>query len=158
LAALLGTSDENAQRFLVCPVALHDVGKFSRDFQAKCPDLWAETAGPQLGDWRPSPPMSRHDQDGYAVRELLGLRELLRPATEGWSATTFNSLWAAVAGHHGQPRTRKMGGRNDAAGALMRNVGAAPERFKILRFGVGIAHRSTNVEGCTALDGRAIGG
>jgi CRISPR-associated endonuclease/helicase Cas3 len=48
--------------------------------------------------------MSRHDQDGYAVRELLGLRELLRPATEGWSATTFNSLWAAVAGHHGQPR------------------------------------------------------
>lgn len=104
LAALLGTSSENARRFLVCLVALHDVGKFSRDFQAKCPELWAETAGPQLGDWRPSPPISRHDQDGYAVRELLGLRKLLSPATEGWSATTFNPLWAAVAGHHGQPR------------------------------------------------------
>src|SRR5690606_25708950 len=69
LAALLGTSSENAQRFLVCLVALHDVGKFSRDFQAKCPELWAETAGPQLGDPAPPPPISRHDQDGYAVRE-----------------------------------------------------------------------------------------
>ena len=104
LAALLGTSSENARRFLVCLVALHDVGKFSRDFQAKCPELWTETAGPQLGDWRPSPPIRRHDQDGYSVRELLSLRTLLSPATEGWNATTFNSLWSAVAGHHGQPR------------------------------------------------------
>ncbi|MCL4768541.1 MAG: CRISPR-associated helicase Cas3' [Hyphomicrobiaceae bacterium] len=104
LAALLGTSSGNAKRFLVCLVALHDVGKFSHHFQAKCPELWAETAGPQLGGWQQPPPISRHDQDGYAVREPLGLRELLNPATKGWSATTFNALWAAVAGHHGQPR------------------------------------------------------
>jgi CRISPR-associated endonuclease/helicase Cas3 len=104
MAALLGTGPENTRRFLVCLVALHDVGKFSRHFQAKCPALWNETAGPQLGEWQPPPVVSRHDEDGYAVREQLGLRRLFNPATEGWSATTFNTLWAAVAGHHGQPR------------------------------------------------------
>src|SRR5262249_36404452 len=34
LARLLGTSEENAKRVLLCLIALHDVGKFSWHFQA----------------------------------------------------------------------------------------------------------------------------
>ena len=47
---------------------------------------------------------SRHDADGYDMRDNLELRRLFRPATGKWCNGDFNTVWAAITGHHGQPR------------------------------------------------------
>ncbi|MEQ1613697.1 MAG: CRISPR-associated helicase Cas3' [Hyphomicrobiaceae bacterium] len=103
MAQMLGTSSDHARRFLVCLIALHDVGKFSQHFQAKAPQEWRDTVEKLFGAWAP-PQSCRHDAVGYELRELLGLRALLQPTTAEWLASEFNAVWAAVAGHHGQPR------------------------------------------------------
>ena len=103
IAQLLGTTPKNAKRFIVCLVALHDIGKFSKHFQAKSPEAWQVGPGVTLGRWS-APPSSRHDTDGYDLREALELRALLMPATRDWSKGEFNGIWAGVTGHHGQPR------------------------------------------------------
>lgn len=102
IATLLGTDPQNARRFVVCLVALHDVGKFSVHFQAKCQEAWEQSVRPFLGEWQ-NPPPSNHSKDGYTMRELLSLRQLMQPATEEWCPTDFNGLWAAISGHHGKP-------------------------------------------------------
>jgi CRISPR-associated endonuclease/helicase Cas3 len=102
MARLLGTSVENAQRFLVCLIALHDVGKFSWHFQAKSRDAWSDTVQRFLGPHREAPP-SRHDIDGYAAHERLEIRRLLEPATAQWDGGDFLALWTPITGHHGQP-------------------------------------------------------
>lgn len=102
LARLLQTDVENARRYVVRLVALHDIGKFSKHFQAKSAEAWALTVEPVLGPWV-NPPASRHDADGYAMWEKLSLKLLLQPATRSWSNSEFNIVWAAVTGHHGMP-------------------------------------------------------
>ena len=103
MARLLGTSTDNARRFLVCLVALHDVGKFSQHFQAKSQEAWLVSVEQSLGPWK-IPPTSRHDADGYDLRDPLALRNLFLPSTEEWINGDFNTIWAAITGHHGQPR------------------------------------------------------
>jgi len=102
MADLLGTDAANAHRFIVCLVALHDVGKFTTHFQAKCEEAWNEGVRHFLGDWHPLHG-NRHDLDGYIMREVLAVWDLLQPATQDWSEVHFNRLWAAVTGHHGRP-------------------------------------------------------
>ena len=105
MADLLGTSPHNARRFLVCLIALHDVGKFSKFFQAKNPEAWALSIETHLGPC-PQPPKGsgRHDADAYLMRDGIELRASLKPATRDWSNGDFNTIWAAITGHHGQPR------------------------------------------------------
>ena len=102
MARLLGTSAENARRFLVYLIALHDVGKFSAHFQAKSPEAWVASVEPLLGAWS-KPPASRHDQDGYDVREAIDLATIMGHATVTWRPNRLPKLWAAITGHHGQP-------------------------------------------------------
>ena len=105
MADLLGTSPEIAKRLIVCLVALHDVGKFSKHFQAKSEEAWRLSAEMVLGPWKVPPLGSgRHDADGYDMRDPLELRKLMQPASHNWCAGEFNTVWAAVTGHHGQPR------------------------------------------------------
>src|SRR5215469_8238616 len=47
---------------LAALVALHDVGKFTRPFQAKVPELWPRSLGPFV-----QPPPGFHDDAGYAL-------------------------------------------------------------------------------------------
>ena len=105
IARLLDTSPENARRLIVCLIALHDVGKFSKHFQAKSPEAWLLSVESILGPCH-QPPLGsgRHDADGYDMRDPLALRKLMQPATVEWHNSDFNSLWAAITGHHGQPR------------------------------------------------------
>lgn len=133
MAQLLGTDAANARRFIVCLVALHDVGKFTTHFQAKSAEAWNESVQPFLGEWQLLQG-NRHDDDGYTMRELLALRQLLQPATEAWCPPDLNRLWAAITGHHGKPAnhdsrpTRTIAGVNtacrDAAIAFCRDTRA----------------------------------
>ena len=103
MARLMTTNRDNARRVLVCLIALHDVGKFSAAFQGKAQFAWPTDVlgalAPMFG--------GRHDADGYAMADRLKLKELLVPAMHGWLSSEFNLLWAAVAGHHGQPPMAK---------------------------------------------------
>jgi CRISPR-associated endonuclease/helicase Cas3 len=83
---------------LAALVALHDVGKFTRPFQAKVPELWPPSLGPFV-----QPPPGFHDDAGYAV--LCGaLKRHVDPLFVEWrSAGSRFALFRAVTGHHGRP-------------------------------------------------------
>jgi CRISPR-associated endonuclease/helicase Cas3 len=80
-------------------IALHDIGKFSRTFQAQVPDLWP----PCLGPFEPPRAGYRHDQVSWLL--LTGpLVDLLTPLFgNGWAPASRLPLLRAVAGHHGRP-------------------------------------------------------
>jgi CRISPR-associated endonuclease/helicase Cas3 len=83
---------------LAALVALHDVGKFTRPFQAKVPALWPRS----LGSFS-QPPPGFHDDAGYAL--LCGaLKRRVDPLFASWkSFSSRQSLFRAVTGHHGRP-------------------------------------------------------
>lgn len=75
--------------------ALHDIGKFSRAFQAQAPEHWpADVLGPLGPAWP-----FRHDQ--------IGLWLLAEPLADDlaplFGAAPSRPLLAALAGHHGRP-------------------------------------------------------
>jgi CRISPR-associated endonuclease/helicase Cas3 len=79
-------------------VTLHDVGKFTRTFQAKVEALWPTALGPYERIAGPS-----HDAAGFAM--LCGpLAEAIGPLFPGWDGLGERwPLLRAVAGHHGRP-------------------------------------------------------
>jgi CRISPR-associated endonuclease/helicase Cas3 len=83
---------------LAALVALHDVGKFTRPFQAKVPALWPLSLGPFL-----PPPPGFHDDAGYAL--LCGaLSRHVDPLFVEWRrASSRYALFRAVTAHHGRP-------------------------------------------------------
>jgi CRISPR-associated endonuclease/helicase Cas3 len=83
---------------LAALVALHDVGKFTRPFQAKVPELWPPSLGPFV-----QPPPGFHDDAGYAL--LCGaLKQHIDPLFVDWRSTgSRHALFRAVTGHHGRP-------------------------------------------------------
>jgi CRISPR-associated endonuclease/helicase Cas3 len=83
---------------LAALVALHDVGKFTRPFQAQVPDLWPPSLGPFV-----QPPPGYHDDAGYALLcgALTGLVDPLFAELKMLSARY--PLFRAVTGHHGRP-------------------------------------------------------
>jgi CRISPR-associated endonuclease/helicase Cas3 len=84
-------------------VALHDIGKFSRPFQAKAASQWPSVLGP----WPGAVPGARHDELGFALLtgELAGMLDpVLPPPPDGrWRAGHRMALIRALAGHHGRP-------------------------------------------------------
>lgn len=81
--------------------ALHDVGKFSRPFQAKAPAFWPAAA---LGPFpaRGVPPGPPHDVVGYALLAHR-LRPVLDRVLPDWHAGARGAVVRALAGHHGRP-------------------------------------------------------
>ena len=84
---------------LAALVALHDLGKFSRPFQAKAEAHWPAEA---LGVFAGALPDPGHDSVGYAL--LRGeLADVLDPVLQLWPARGRRSLLRALCGHHGRP-------------------------------------------------------
>lgn len=80
-------------------VALHDIGKFTRSFQALAPAQWPARI---LGEMRAPPNAERHDTLGYRI--LTGpLWPELQAMLPGWRAAAIQPLLRAVTGHHGRP-------------------------------------------------------
>lgn len=80
-------------------VALHDIGKVSRSFQALAPEAWPEgLLGPRPAQ-RPSAP-PRHDALALHWFEAE-INDLLDELVLGQSARRH--VWQALAGHHGKP-------------------------------------------------------
>ncbi len=79
-------------------VALHDIGKISRPFQAKEQALWPEVA---LGAFPGNvPPGPAHDVLGqYVLEKLVGGTVLPEWPTGAYRG----AMWRALAGHHGRP-------------------------------------------------------
>ena len=90
-------------------VALHDIGKFSRPFQAKAAEYWPVAALGSLTTANQPPSGPGHDALGlYLLRDVLGQRldEVLPPregSRRGWTDAHRGHLFRALAGHHGRP-------------------------------------------------------
>lgn len=102
MAALANADDIALHRLLVLLTALHDVGKFSVQFQAK------SELGPK-GKQTANTSGVRHDAIGYAMlgKVWSALDETLSAyfASGDIEQAGGRDLWAAVTGHHGQPAT-----------------------------------------------------
>ena len=90
-------------------ISLHDIGKFSRPFQAQVPAHWPTDMLGALSASNPPPPGPRHDALGlYMLRRPLAdqLHSILPPrrgSVRGWTDSDRGHLWRALAGHHGRP-------------------------------------------------------
>ncbi len=79
-------------------VALHDIGKFTRPFQAKASELWPLALGP----FRLAPGCP-HDQAGFVLLRTA-LTDALDPLfADADARADAVPLLRAVAGHHGRP-------------------------------------------------------
>ncbi|MGH7118242.1 MAG: CRISPR-associated endonuclease Cas3'', partial [Acetobacteraceae bacterium] len=80
-------------------LALHDIGKFTRTFQAKVEGLWPEALGPYVQP----PPGYPHDDAGFSL--LCGsLAVHLDRLFAAWPTMASRApLLRAIAGHHGRP-------------------------------------------------------
>lgn len=97
LCALSHGAEIEARRLIVLMAALHDIGKFSIGFQAKCAKLYPAALG--VGDRRFS---GDHTSIGLRLLtdELAALREHLAPGIDRFA---WGRLCGAIAGHHGRP-------------------------------------------------------
>ena len=90
-------------------VALHDIGKLSRPFQAQAPEFWPSDALGPFPASNPPPPGPRHDALGlYLLHDVLSKRldDVLPPGERGqraWTESSRGHLFRALAGHHGRP-------------------------------------------------------
>jgi len=94
-AAELAWSEAATRGALLALVAVHDVGKFTRPFQALCEPAWPTAV---LGPWRALSPNPRHDAAAWLVLDRLEL-----PWLAGWRPDERDALLAGVIGHHGRP-------------------------------------------------------
>lgn len=77
---------------------LHDIGKFTRSFQAMVPAHWPHAVLGPLGPTR----HLRHDAAG--LRLLTNdCADLVTPLFPGWLPSVRTMVLGAVAGHHGKP-------------------------------------------------------
>ena len=98
IAKSCGWTTEAFIRAVVFLIALHDIGKFSRPFQAKAPDHWP----PALGAYC-NAPGPRHDELGLRLLlddKIFGTLQRVFP---GWADPPIKVLLGAIAGHHGWP-------------------------------------------------------
>ena len=99
LATRFASDVEALARAFVFLLALHDIGKLSRPFQAKVPELWPEQL---LG---PVPTVPPRDPGHPVTGAWLLQRSLageLAPLFPGWSERA-GDLLAPFVGHHGRP-------------------------------------------------------
>lgn len=104
IAVSLGWQPGDFLKLWTFLLALHDLGKFSRLFQAKAPEFWPEgLLGPLDAETRQTRDPG-HPQTGLA---LLLDSERLAPAVSawfpGWPGAVYGGLLETVLGHHGRP-------------------------------------------------------
>lgn len=95
---IIGDAMPDLHRTIAALVALHDIGKFTRSFQGKVPELWPAALGP----FAAPPAFPPHDTAGYW---LLNDPRGIEPVRmfDCWLAGQRASVWRALAGHHGRP-------------------------------------------------------
>ncbi len=99
ISAILDVDSTHLSRLNAFLVALHDIGKFSRSFQAKVPQHWPAGI---LGELRALPPDHAHWKISHHL--LSGcLRSDLQDLLQLQPFDRINPLLMAVAGHHGTP-------------------------------------------------------
>ena len=87
-------------------LSLHDMGKFSRPFQAQESDLWPSRV---LGPWPGRVAGPRHDALTAALLEVFADEGLLDPVFplgrrgSGWHPSKRSGIIRTIAGHHGRP-------------------------------------------------------
>ncbi len=102
LAGMLRAHPTTVKAFLVRLIALHDVGKFHPNFQEKVSEH-CEKHLPDLVKYV-RPGGGRHDMLGFQIAGRIGLCNVFGPHLDGWISSDFNTLFAAVAFHHGSPK------------------------------------------------------
>ncbi|MCF1502148.1 CRISPR-associated helicase Cas3' [Afifella sp. H1R] len=99
MADLLGVDPESLARTAAFLAALHDLGKFSKSFQALQPALWPQE---QLGPLSPAVPLP-HWRASALLLNAGPIALLLDPLFPRLQGSRRASIIAAVAGHHGRP-------------------------------------------------------
>lgn len=90
-------------------ISLHDIGKFSRSFQAQAPEHWPMDVLGRLDPTDLPPPGPKHDALALhllhdAAGDLLnGALPPQRGNRRGWTGGDRARLFRAIAGHHGRP-------------------------------------------------------
>lgn len=96
-------------RTLAFLVSLHDIGKFSRPFQAQAVEHWPARALGRFDPDTPPPTGPKHDALALSIlNDVVGdlLEGVLPPRStgrQGWSNGHRSQLFHALAGHHGKP-------------------------------------------------------
>lgn len=106
LAGMLRADDPmTVKALLVRLVALHDIGKFHPEFQGKVSG-YCEAHFPHLAQHARHG--GRHDLLGFQMANELELFYTFIPHLDRWDLTDFNTLFAAVAFHHGSPKETEL--------------------------------------------------
>jgi CRISPR-associated endonuclease/helicase Cas3 len=104
IAAAVGLDIEALRGALPFLLGLHDIGKYSRAFQAKSPEHWPANS---LGPHRETVPGNNHVDTGLqmlvAFSEDGPCRDAFETVMPGWRASDRKILFCALAGHHGKP-------------------------------------------------------
>lgn len=104
-ARLFDMDEADASSLLVAMAGLHDLGKFARPFQSRCPDLWPSALGVLTAA---SVPLRNHTEDGWLLWDQF-LRDRLSPDPWPVPASVDVPLLRAVFGHHGKPLGDEVG-------------------------------------------------
>jgi CRISPR-associated endonuclease/helicase Cas3 len=103
IAAAIGIEVATLRSALPFLLALHDIGKYARVFQAKAPDYWPLVLGP----YGQIPPGNSHVTTGFQMLVEFSddgpVREIFDAVMPGWRASERKVLFRALAGHHGKP-------------------------------------------------------
>jgi CRISPR-associated endonuclease/helicase Cas3 len=126
-------------------LTLHDLGKYSRVFQAKSPNHWPADF---LGPYRATAPGNSHVITGFqlllAFSDDGSSRDVFETVMPGWSANERKILFCALAGHHGRPpeeAARRSLGPHDACDTCVAAAQAHIQAmFELLR-PVALPHR-----------------
>ena len=94
---LLGLPREDSDSLVRYLLALHDIGKFARKFQAKAPSHYPECFGDDPAG------VAAHYDHGAGGLRLFGVDAEAFKLPRGARNRTWRSLMSAVTGHHGAP-------------------------------------------------------
>ncbi len=120
LARGLGITETHVPKVVGYLVALHDLGKFSRPFQALSPDHWPSCLG-ELKDASASP---RHDAAGYLLIDRL-LEPLFGSGLLRGQGRAARALLGTVVAHHGAPVS------NSQSADLLKTFGPGSDAAKV---------------------------
>lgn len=107
-ASLLQLVDDDAARVMVLVAALHDLGKFSRAFQSKVPELHHEKPTQQFNA------NARHDAEGWLALDAEGSGLLDQLTAELWplGRQALGDWLKASVAHHGRPVSNQASNAN----------------------------------------------